>query len=162
MTPETRTPVGRPRPGDVASPESLVAALYDVISGPADEERDWDRFRGLFLPGSRLVLGRRPDGGPGAGEELAVADIEEFIPAAATQYAEDGFWEREIAGRVDRFGHVAHAWSTYETRVGSPGSEPVARGINSIQMVREAGRWRIAAIAWDVELPGQRIPREYR
>lgn len=162
MTPQARPPTGRPRPGDVASPESLVAALYDVISGPADEERDWDRFRGLFLSDARLIMGRRPDGGPGAGEELAVADIEEFIPAATAQYAEDGFWEREIAGRVDRFGHVAHAWSTFETRVGSPDSEPVGQGINSVQMVREAGRWRIAAITWDVELPGQRIPREYR
>lgn len=162
MTPGGASPAGRPRPGDVMSPESVVAALYDVISGPADEERDWDRFRGLFRPGARLVLGRRPDGGPGASEEVAVADLDEFVPAAASQYAEDGFWEREIAGRIDRFGNVAHAWSTYETRVGSPDSDPVARGINSVQMVREAGRWRIAALAWDVELPDQRIPRKYR
>ena len=162
MTSAGTSPAGRPRPGDVMSPESVVAALYDVISGPADEERDWDRFRGLFVPGARLVLGRRPDGGEGAADEIAVATVEEFIPAASAQYAEDGFWEKEIAGTVDRFAHVAHAWSTYETRIGSADSEPVARGINSIQMVREAGRWKIAAIAWDVELPGQRIPREYR
>ena len=151
-----------PRPADVVTPEGVVAALYRVISGPADEERDWDRFRGLFLDGARLVLGRRPDGGEGAAEEIVVATLEEFIPAASAQYAEDGFWEKQTAGRIDRFGNVAHAWSTYETRVGSPGSKPVARGINSIQMVRQAGRWKIAALAWDVELPGQRIPRKYR
>lgn len=162
MTPGPASSTGRPRPGDVMTPESVVAALYDVISGPADEERDWDRFRGLFLPGARLVLGRRPDGGAGAGEEIAIADLDEFVPAASSQYAEDGFWERETAGRIDRFGNVAQAWSTFETRVGSSDAEPAARGINSIQMVREAGRWQIAAIAWDVELPGQRIPREYR
>lgn len=153
---------GGPRPGDAVSPESLVAALYGTISGPADEARDWGRFRGLFLPGARLVVGRRPDGGPDADREIAVADLDTFVPAAARQYAENGFWEREIAGRVDRFGHLAHAWSTYEARVGSPDSDPVARGVHSIQMVREAGRWRIAAIAWDVEGPDRRIPRAYR
>lgn len=42
-------------PGDVASPEAVVEALYEVISGPADEPRDWDRFRALFLPGARVM-----------------------------------------------------------------------------------------------------------
>lgn len=156
-------PVGRPRPGDVMSPETLVAALYDTISGPPDQERDWDRFRGLFLPGARLVMGRRWEG-PGleAAGGLGIADVESFIAAAADVYRKDGFWEKEVAGRVDRFGNVAHAWSTYETRIGRPDSEPVARGINSVQMVREAGRWRIAHLAWDVELPDQPIPARYR
>ena len=31
------------RPGDVDTPEHIVAAVYDVISGPAGP-RDWDRF----------------------------------------------------------------------------------------------------------------------
>lgn len=148
-----------PRPGDVASPESLVAALYDVISGPAAAERDWDRFRGLFLDGARMVVGSGMEGGPEARGRITVATVEEFVAAAAPQYREAGFWERETAGRVDRFGNVAQAWSTFESRVGAADSEPVARGINAIQMVREAGRWRIAAIAWDVEAPGRRIPR---
>ncbi len=35
---------------DVESVDSLMAALYDVISGPAGKARDWERFRSLFLP----------------------------------------------------------------------------------------------------------------
>ena len=42
-------------PEDVASVDAIVAAVYDVISGPAGEARDWDRFRSLFLPGARLI-----------------------------------------------------------------------------------------------------------
>src|SRR5580658_7280184 len=41
-------------PSDVDTVEHLVAALYDVISGPAGKPRDWDRFRSLFLPDGRL------------------------------------------------------------------------------------------------------------
>jgi hypothetical protein len=43
---------------DVASPDAILAAAYDVMSGPAGQERDWDRMRSLpfFLS---LVTGVR-------------------------------------------------------------------------------------------------------
>ncbi len=43
------------RPEEVATPEAIVAALYDVISGPKGQARDWNRFRSLFEPGSRMI-----------------------------------------------------------------------------------------------------------
>ncbi|HZH06175.1 MAG TPA: hypothetical protein VEY69_05825, partial [Lautropia sp.] len=43
------------RPADVRSVESIVAALYDVISGDAGVKRDWNRFRSLFYPGARMI-----------------------------------------------------------------------------------------------------------
>src|ERR1700741_5646352 len=39
--------------GDVKSIDSILAAVYDVISGPAGD-RDWNRFRSLFVPEGRL------------------------------------------------------------------------------------------------------------
>src|SRR5438552_3869598 len=42
-------------PKDVASADAIVAALYDVISGPAGQKRNWDRFKSLFAPGARLI-----------------------------------------------------------------------------------------------------------
>ncbi len=51
------------RPEDVSSPEAIVNAVYDVISGPAGKKRDWDRFRSLFADGARLIpTGPRPAG----------------------------------------------------------------------------------------------------
>ena len=41
-------------PGDVDTVDHLVASLYDVVSGPAGQ-RDWDRFRELFVPDGRLA-----------------------------------------------------------------------------------------------------------
>ncbi len=50
-------------PADVASVDSIIAAVYDVISGPAGKKRDWDRMKSLFLPGARLIpTGARPTG----------------------------------------------------------------------------------------------------
>ena len=43
------------RPADVATEDAIMAALYDVISGPAGQQRDWDRMRSLFQAGARLI-----------------------------------------------------------------------------------------------------------
>ena len=40
---------------DVATLDAILHALYEIISGPADQPRDWDRFRSPFLPGGRLM-----------------------------------------------------------------------------------------------------------
>src|ERR1051325_10678669 len=59
-------PVSTAKPEDVATMDAIVAALYDVISGPPGK-RDWDRFRSLFYPGARLIpTGIRPTGEAGS------------------------------------------------------------------------------------------------
>ena len=61
MNDKPATPAANP--ADVASLDSIIAALYDVISGPAGKKRDWDRMRSLFAPGARMIpTGPRPTG----------------------------------------------------------------------------------------------------
>src|SRR5271168_1097062 len=62
---QAATPPPAARPADVASPDAIMAATYDVISGPAGQQRDWDRFRSLFVPGACLipVVPRKTGGG---------------------------------------------------------------------------------------------------
>jgi len=69
-TPTQSAPAPMPaptaKPNDVATMDSTIAALYDVISGPPGK-RDWDRFRSLFIPGARLIpTGRRQTGEVGS------------------------------------------------------------------------------------------------
>src|SRR5437879_10414517 len=119
--------VERPaNPADVESIEAIIAAAYDSISGPAGKKRDWDRMRSLFISGARLIptavdagrndvdlaAGRvRPNGG------LApqMLDIEGFIARAEQAFEKTGFYEKEVARRVGRFGQVADVRSTYES-----------------------------------------------
>src|SRR5256885_12467159 len=42
-------------PADVGSMDSIIKAVYAVISGDAGKPRDWDRFRSLFHPDARLI-----------------------------------------------------------------------------------------------------------
>jgi hypothetical protein len=153
---ETSAPAARQ--GDVSSVESIVAALYDVISGPAGQNRDWDRFHSLFTGGARLIVGAPSQDGRVPSRNMTV---DEYVASADAFLKRDGFWEREIARRVERYGNVAHVFSTYESRVKTADSPPFSRGINSIQLVTNGERWWVVTILWDFERPGNAIPAEY-
>lgn len=143
---------------DVETPKTLVSALYDTISGPADAPRDWDRFQNLFQREARLMaFTTLPDGTPQEG----VWTVDEFAREAAGFYRQAGFWEEELWSRTEQYGNVAHVLSTYESRVEAPDTEPVGRGVNSIQMVRHHGRWWITSVAFDLERPEEPIPDDY-
>lgn len=143
---------------DVQSIDAVMKAVYDVISGPAGQPRDWDRMRSLFVPGARLIpVGRNASGQVGHN----VTDVEGFISRSDPYFQENGFFEREIARRVERFGHIAHAFSTYESYHNTEDAEPFVRGINSFQLYYDDERWWIVTIYWEAESPDLPIPKEY-
>jgi len=155
--PAPAAPAGA-RPGDTASMDSILAALYDVISGPAGQQRDWDRMRALFAPGARLIpTVYRPDSVPA----LRVWDLEQYISLVGPRLESGGFFEREVARRVERYGGVVHVFSTYESRRAATDPTPFARGINSIQLWYDGRRWWIVTIYWEGERPGNPIPARY-
>lgn len=145
---------------DHKTPETVVEALYESLSGPAesDEPRDWDRLRSLLLPGARFLIVRWPDEDGKPAEDLREWDVDAFIEDARAMYSESGFWERELWGRTERFGNIAHRLSAYESVVGSPDADPVGRGVNSFQLARFGGRWWIASVVWDIETPDHPLP----
>lgn len=153
-----QTTAPEPRPQDVASMESIITALYDVISGPAGQTRDWDRMRSLFVPGARLIPAvYRRDSTP----RLLVWTVDQYITTAGAGLERNGFFEREIAHREERYGGVVHRFSTYESRRTAADPAPFARGINSIQLWFDGRRWWIVTIYWEGERPENPIPESY-
>jgi hypothetical protein len=144
---------------DRRSPESVVQALYEVISGSMDVQRDWPRLQRLFTSSGRLRVQFTPAEGPAQTRSWTP---EEFAREAEADYhSRGGFWEREVFRQVHRFGSIAHVWSVYESRQRSEASEPFARGINSVQLVREEDGWAIENLLWDIEQPHNPIAREH-
>lgn len=145
-------------PADVATMDSIISAVYDVISGPAKTPRNWDRFRSLFVPGARMIpTGRRP-----TGEVLArVLTPDDYIQRSAPLLEQNGFFEREISKRVERYANIAHIFSTYESRHAKDEEKPFARGINSFQLMNDGKRWWIVTIFWQGEDDKNPLPAEY-
>lgn len=146
------------RPEDVASIDAIITAIYDVISGPAGEARDWARFRSLFAPGARLIPTRIGEDGAVSARRLTP---DEFIESAGTYFEENGFFESEIGRVTEEFGHIAHAFSSYESKHGQEDAEPFQRGINSMQLLNDGERWWLITIYWDSERPESPIPERY-
>ena len=154
----TDRPVPAANPADVASIDAILGALYDVISGPAGQPRDWDRMRSLFVPGARLIPVRVKGDGSA---EATVVDVEGYIARTAPFFAQEGFFEREVARKTEQFGNIAHVFSTYESRHALADPVPFTRGINSIQLMKDGGRWWVVTVYWDSERPGNPIPAQY-
>jgi hypothetical protein len=148
----------RANPADVGSLDAILTALYDVISGPAGQKRDWNRMRSLFIPGARLIPSRPRQGGDGA--ELLVLDLEGWIERSGPLLEQNGFFEKEIGRTTETFGNITHAFSAYDSRRTAE-EAPFARGINSIQLLKDGNRWWVVTIFWDFERPDNQIPQKY-
>lgn len=146
------------RASDVASVDAILAALYDVISGPAGQKRDWDRMRALFVDGGRLIaIGHTP-----AGEfTKRMMTVEDYIRTSGPFLEEKGFTEHEIARRVEQFGGVVHVFSTYEGRIKADDPKPFVRGINSIQLMNDGTRWWVVTVFWEAESAANPLPEQY-
>jgi hypothetical protein len=126
-----------------------IKAVYDVISGPPGQKRDFDRMRSLFAPGATLkAIG--PKG-------LRGGSLEDYISRNAAILEKEGFAERELGRRVEVWGGLATAWSAYDGRTASGSFHE--RGINSFQLVKINGKWKVASILWQEETPDNPLPR---
>lgn len=145
-------------PKDVDSVASLMRAVYEVISGPAGQKRNWDRMRSLFLPEARLVPMGKAKGGGVHAIPLTVAD---YIQRSGPSLETNGFFEQEINQHVDAFGDFAQVFSTYEARKALSDATPFLRGINSFQLVHQGGRWWVLQILWEQEADAGPIPAQF-
>lgn len=141
---------------DVASVDAIIAALYDVISGDPGAPRDWDRFRNLFKPESKLMPSRKNPQG-----ELVLASMspEDYVQIFTTRIT-TGFFERELHRETEQYGTVTHVFSTYETKEKKDG--PVTnRGVNSIQLFFDGKRFYVVNVFWCAESLGFPLPDKY-
>lgn len=141
------------KPDDVKSLDSILVAVYDVISGPAGD-RDWNRFRSLFVPEARLTSATRKNGGP-----VRLRDVDGYARGAGGYFKTHAFYESAVANRVQRFGNIAQVFSSYASRK-APDEKPFARGVNSIQLFNDGTRWWVLSILWDEETRANPLPRD--
>jgi hypothetical protein len=136
-----------------AEPDGIPAALDAAISGPADKDRAC--MKALLIPDARLTLvSLSADGTP----SYRLETLDDWI-ARIKARGHTALEERQLKVRIERFGNIAHLWSSYTLQ--SDGKQ-TARGINSIQAIKEAGGWRVTSIMVQAESATALLPKEYR
>lgn len=144
---------------DRAAIGAAVDEMYQMISGPKGP-RDWSRQANCFHPAARQIRTWVDAAGRAA---CRIMSPEDYARDTTPFFAEHDFFEVEIARRIDLFGNIAHVWSAYEARRSPDDEAPERRGINSIQLVRDAdGLWSVLAMVWDNEREGVRIGGDFQ
>lgn len=136
--------------------EGTVKEMLALISGPIDEPRDWEAFRGLFTPTSQMQMVNR---NAPSGRQFRSMSVEEFIRNIGPLYARDGFEELQTGIKVQEFNGMANVFQSYTARNLKGTYEKT--GINSYQLVYYQDRWWIASSTWadaDEENP---LPQKY-
>ena len=135
-----------------SEPKGIPAALDAAITGPADKDRDC--MKALLTPEARLMfVSHGTDGAP----TYRLETLDDWI---ARVKARDHalLEEKQPKFHIERYGNIAHVWSTYALH--SDGKQ-VARGIDSIQAIKEAGGWRVVGIMLQAESATAPLPKEY-
>jgi len=133
-------------PEDVKSEDAIIKSLYSVISGPAGEKRNWDRFRSLFSPKGTLaaVVKNRE------GKKVSVVMTpEDYITRSGPYLEKNGFFERETKRRTLRSKNLINVFSDYESRNKLDDKKPFETGTNSLQLYFDGTRWYVHSILWE-------------
>jgi hypothetical protein len=135
-----------------SEPEGIPAALDAAITGPADKDRAC--MKALFIPEARMMfVSIAADGAP----SFKLETLDDWIARVKTR-GHATLKENQLKFRIQSYGNIAHLWSSYTLQ--SDGKQ-VARGINSIQAIKEAGGWRVTTIMVQAESVTAPLPKEY-
>ena len=135
-----------------SEPEGIPAAFDAAISGPADKDRAC--MKALLIPEERMMfVSVGADGTP----SYSIQSLDDWI-ARVKARGHTMLEEKQLKFRIERYGNIAHLWSSYALH--SDGKQ-VARGINSIQAIKEAGGWRVTGIMIQAESATLPLPKEY-
>jgi len=135
-----------------SEPKGIPAAFDAAISGPADKDRAC--MKALLIPEARMMfVSLGADGAP----TYTLQTLDDWI-ARVKARGHVMLEEKQLKFQIERYGNIAHLWSSYALY--SDGKQ-VARGINSIQAIKEAGGWRVTGILVQAESATAPLPKEY-
>ena len=126
---------------DVQSVDSIMDAYYDVVSGSSQDP--WQFERDNFIHSKNAVITRLDENGAAISHALEA----EYIPLALTP--KEDFYEKELKRTISQFGNIAQVWSAFEIRTNQKKASDI-RGLNSVQLHFENGRWFIDS--WTCEM----------
>ena len=137
---------------DVRAIKALIGAHFDALRWSPGTRVDWVTFAADFLPEASLFPAARP---------VRRQTVEAFI--ARMNGVADGslrsFEEKTLGMRVLVFGTIAVVLAASEML--ENGTE-VNHDVSGYLVLKEDGKWRIAAHAWDKATEQRPVPNDLR
>lgn len=137
---------------DVHSIDAIITAYYEVVSGSSQDP--WQFERDAYIHSKNAVITRLDEYGVAESHALEA----EYIPLAL--HPKTDFYEIELKRTVGHFGNLAQVWSAFEIRT-APETTTNIKGLNSIQLHYENGRWFIDSWTCEMETPKNRLVADF-
>lgn len=127
--------------------DAAILKLYSVISGAAGQKRDWEAFKDMFAPEAKMRVVVTREGK----SRLVTLTPDDYVTRSGPVLEKNGFFEKESARKLLSYGDLVHVWSSYEARHTAEDKDPFMRGVNSLQLAKLDGKWKIVSIVWTSE-----------
>ena len=137
---------------DVQAIEALIGAHFDALRWSPETQADWETFAADFLPDASLFPSAR---------RVRRKTLEAFIARmkAVAEGSLHSFEEKTLGMQVLVFGNVAVVLAASEML--ENGTE-VNHDVSGYLVLKDAGRWRIAAHGWDKASEHRPVPDHLR
>ncbi len=139
----------------LSSIEGVTGEMLKLISGPKGQERDWEKFRNLFLPSAQFYALPSPNQN---GSTITSWNLEEFIRTLGPIYKAEGFYETPIAYDINTFNGMANVFQSYTAK--NAAGTYNAKGINNFILMWDKNRWWIASVTWSNADTNNPIPSD--
>ena len=122
--------------------ETVIDEFYRLISGSAEDVRDWRALRRLFCDGACVLSISRTAAQQALG-------IDAYIERLRTALSGRTLYERGLDYRAKICGSIAQVWSRYEATDSPDWSQTIKAGPNLVQLVRQESVWRIFSMLYE-------------
>jgi hypothetical protein len=128
---------------DLKAIQKLIRQLYQSVSFHRSRTPDWHTLQQAFWPKAQLVRSGL--------QNIETYRLDQFMDWVDRARAQGlvAFSEEETDASTHIMGNLAHRSSHYRATVEGDTIE----GVNSIQMLKHEGKWKIISILWDVPTP---------
>ncbi|WP_066495773.1 hypothetical protein [Abyssisolibacter fermentans] len=127
---------------------NIINEFYNVISGKANEKRNWTYFKTLFTEDAKLKPIRINEK-----KELTALqmDINTYILTVGNFLKEHDFYEYGLNYKIETYKNIANVYSEYEAKKSKEHEQIIKRGVNLIHLYNDGSCWKISSMLWQDE-----------
>ena len=120
----------------------VIDRFYEIISGIAGEERDWDEFESLFCDKASL-MNSKADPHP--------LDVSSYIVKLNKFLETNDFYEYGLNYDVKVYRNIVYVYSEYEAKESLDDDKLLKKGVNLVHLLRVNEEWKIVSMLWEDE-----------
>lgn len=128
----------------------VIDRFYEIISGNANEERNWSEFRSLFFSWDSSLASMKYNT-----EKECITkrlDVESYIKGLIGFLKANDFYEYGFNYEIKVFGSIADVYSEYAAKRKKEDVNIIKRGINLVQLIHDGHAWKVHSMLWQDQL----------